>query len=169
MLKLIRVTRLSRIIAKMNFKEETKLSLKLFQLIFFITLYLHCLGCIWFLIVDLDQTWIPPLTSQIADQFFYDDSIFRQYIISVYHAVLLLTGNDITPVGDYQIAFVALSISFGAIVNANIFGNMALILSALNRKTSEFQSQIDTANTAMKNMKLPHDLQRKVLNYLQYT
>lgn len=50
----------------------------------------------------------------------------------------MLTGNDIVPVGNFQIAFVAVSISFGAIVNANIFGNMALILSALNKKTNEF-------------------------------
>ena len=78
------------------------------------------------------------MTSVTDDQYFYDDSIFRQYVISVYHAVLMLTGNDIVPVGDFQISFVALSISMGAIVNANIFGNMALILSALNKKTNEF-------------------------------
>jgi len=86
--------------------------------------------------------------------------------VSVYHAVLMLTGNDIIPEGDFQIAFVALSIAMGAIVNANIFGSMAIILSVLNRKTSEFQNQIDIANTAMKNMKLPEDIQRKIINYL---
>jgi hypothetical protein len=56
----------------------------------------------------------------------------------------------------------------GAIINANIFGNMALIISDLNRKSAEFQAQIDTANTAMKNMKLPQDIQTKVISYLQY-
>ena len=35
---------------------------------------------------------------------------------------------------------------------------MALIISELNKKSAEFQSQIDTANTAMKNMHLPQTL-----------
>lgn len=59
-----------------------------------------------------------------------------------------------------------MSITTGAIINANIFGNMALIISDLNRKSSEFQSQIDTANTAMKNMKLPTEIQTRVISYL---
>jgi hypothetical protein len=56
----------------------------------------------------------------------------------------------------------------GAIVNANIFGNMALIVQSLNAKFSEFQGQIDTANTAMKNIKLPEELQTRVIQYMQY-
>ena len=45
---------------------------------------------------------------------------------------------------------------------------MALIISELNKKSAEFQSQIDTANTAMKNMHLPQTLQSKIISYLQY-
>ena len=50
----------------------------------------------------------------------------------------------------------------GAIINANIFGNMAVLISALNRKTALFQEKLDTANTAMKNMKISSKLQSKV-------
>lgn len=48
LLKLFRVTRLGRIIARLNVSEDTKNSLKLFQLIFFIIMYIHCSGCAWF-------------------------------------------------------------------------------------------------------------------------
>jgi hypothetical protein len=44
-LKLIRIARLSRIIAYMNVKEDFKLILKLIKLIFFLVMYLHLLGC----------------------------------------------------------------------------------------------------------------------------
>lgn len=44
-LKLIRIARLSRIIAYMNVKEDFKLILKLIKLIFFLMMYLHLLGC----------------------------------------------------------------------------------------------------------------------------
>jgi len=57
----------------------------------------------------------------------------------------------------------------GAIINANIFGNMAVIIQELNKKASRFQEKIDTANTVMKNLKLPKELQKKVLDYLIYT
>jgi hypothetical protein len=44
LVKLARVLRLSRIIAYMNVKNEVKMWLKLFKLVFFLTLYLHIVG-----------------------------------------------------------------------------------------------------------------------------
>lgn len=155
LLKLVRVTRLGRIIARLNVKQDVKNGLKLFQLIFFIVMYIHCLACLWFLIVNGDQIWIPPLDYVDPSSDLYSSTLSHKYWTSIYNAVLLLTGNDIIPRGTFQVAFTASSITMGAIINANIFGNMALIISDLNRKSAEFQAQIDTANTAMKNMKLP--------------
>ena len=42
-----------------------------------------------------------------------------------------------------------------AMVNANIFGTMAVLVQQMNEKTVKFQEDIDTANTAMTNLKLP--------------
>lgn len=61
MLKLVRVLRLSRLITYLNLKNELKMSLKLGKLIFFLVLYLHCLCCLWYYIVKVDEKWIPPL------------------------------------------------------------------------------------------------------------
>jgi hypothetical protein len=44
LLKLVRVLRLGRIISIMKVKDDIKLSLRLLKLIFFLILYLHCLG-----------------------------------------------------------------------------------------------------------------------------
>jgi hypothetical protein len=85
-----------------------------------------------------------------------------KYWISTYHGVLMLTGNDVGPRDDFQLFFTTVTLLLGAIINANIFGNMAVLITAINRKASRFQEQIDTANTAMKNMKLPEDIQKKV-------
>jgi hypothetical protein len=59
--------------------------------------------------------------------------------------------------------------TFGAIINANILGNMAVLIQDLNKKTDAFQKKRDRVNTAMKNMNIPHDLQVKVIGFLQYT
>jgi hypothetical protein len=51
LLKLVRVLRLNRIITYLNVKEDLKLGLKLAKLIFFLVMYLHCLGCLWYIAV----------------------------------------------------------------------------------------------------------------------
>ena len=46
---------------------------------------------------------------------------------------------------------------------------MAVLLQGINRKATRFQEKLDTANTAMKNMKIPDQLQRRVQNYIMST
>ena len=82
--------------------------------------------------------WRPPLHFVDVSFDLYEADFSHKYWISIYHSVLLLTGNDIIPRGTFQVTFVAMAITCGAIINANIFGNMALIISDLNRKSSEF-------------------------------
>lgn len=57
---------------------------------------------------------------------------------------------------------------FGAVVNATIFGNMALLILDMNKRGDEFQTIIDTSNTAMKIEKMPPDIHSKVRAYLNY-
>ena len=137
LLKLFRVTRLTRIIARLNVSEDTKNSLKLFQLIFFIIMYIHCMGCAWWGIIKIDETWVAPLDMG-SDHIIYEETFGRQYVISVYYSVLLMMGNDVYPVGDVQVFFVVTANTFGAILNANILGNMAVLIQDLNKKTDEF-------------------------------
>lgn len=47
-------------------------------------------------------------------------------------------------------------------MNGLIIGNMALYLSELNRKGSEFQDKMDTVNTAMNNLGLSSNLSREI-------
>jgi hyperpolarization activated cyclic nucleotide-gated potassium channel 2 len=51
-LKLVRVLRLGKIIQYLNSKEDVKVSLKLLKLIFFLVLYIHCLGCAWWMLAN---------------------------------------------------------------------------------------------------------------------
>ena len=75
LLKLIRVLRLSRIIMYMNLREETKMGLKLAKLVFFLVMYLHCLGCLWFVIVKPFREWIPPLDYVWVETNIYEESV----------------------------------------------------------------------------------------------
>ena len=169
LLKLFRVTRLGRIIARLNVAESTKNLLKLLQLVFFIIMYIHCSGCAWYSIVEMDQIWIAPLDVDQEDEFLYDDSLSRKYFMSIYHSVLLMTGNDAFPDTDLQVFFVIVANTLGAIINANILGNMAVLIQDLNKKKDEFQKKLDQVNTAMHNIRIPPEIQSKVVGFLQYT
>jgi CRP-like cAMP-binding protein len=96
-------------------------------------------------------------------------SIYLQYMQCFYNSIILLGGSGIGPRDDTQIINSIIVILMGAIINANIFGNMAVIIQDLNLKASKFQEKIDIANTSMKNMKLDNQIQEKIRNYLFYT
>lgn len=49
-----------------------------------------------------------------------------------------------------------------SIMNGLIIGNMALYISELQKKQSEFQKKMDTVNTAMNNLNLTENLRREV-------
>lgn len=55
------------------------------------------------------------------------------------------------------------------IFNANLFGTLANTVSELSKKTAEFSEKLDSANTAMKNMRIPDETVKKVYNYLVST
>lgn len=51
LLKMVRISRLNRIIERLNVAQDMKNALKLFKLIFMIIIYVHCLACLWYVIV----------------------------------------------------------------------------------------------------------------------
>lgn len=99
----------------------------------------------------------------------YTRGFWYLYWQAFYHAILLLGGNEIGPRDELEYIFCSSSLILGAMVNANVFGNIAVIMQEMNKKASRFQEKIDTANTAMMNMGLPMSTQNKVINYLLYT
>ena len=56
-----------------------------------------------------------------------------------------------------------------AIINANIFGNMAVLIQSLNRKATTFQEKMEYASETMKNLRIPELIQDDVKTYLTYT
>lgn len=168
LLKLVRILRLSRLIAYMNLNNELKMSLKLIKQLFFLVLYLHCLACIWYFIVKQNQIWIPPLDYLYLETQLYEESAVYKYAMSIYHAVLMLSSGDIGPRNTFQAFFVTIMLVLAAIINAAIFGNMAVLLQSLNRKTTKFQEKMEYATETMKTIEISNELQDEVKTYLSY-
>lgn len=81
----------------------------------------------------------------------------------------MLGGNDVGPRGNLQLAFVTIMLIMAAIINANIFGNIAVLIQSLNRKAANFQEKMEYASETMKNLKMPEEIQDEVKSYLTYT
>ena len=81
---------------------------------------------------------MPPLDYVWVKTEFYEYPITNKYFLSLYHSVLMLTGNDLGPRGDHEIILISAAIVIGAIINAHIFGELAVIISDMNRVNTEF-------------------------------
>ena len=170
LVKLARVLRFEKLIRKLDATEEIKMSLKLLKLILFLLFFLHATACVWFYIVIASKTWVPPLDYIFAGPTdFYELDTYDQYWTCVYNAVLMLNGNELGPRDLTQMIFISLVLVSSAMINGNIFGNMALIVSELSKKSASFYEKLDIANTTMKDLKLPASTQRRVINYILYT
>ena len=55
------------------------------------------------------------------------------------------------------------------IINGNIFGEMAVLIQVLNKKSDSFTQEIDNATSAMEKIMLPEDLSADIRNYLVLT
>lgn len=55
----------------------------------------------------------------------------------------------------------------GAIFQAYIFGELAVLIAQVGRKSQEQQEIIDTANTAMENVNLPQPLRKEIREYFK--
>jgi len=123
----------------------------------------------WFFIVKDDEEWIPPLDYVFIKTDLYTDSAFDQYAMCLYHSMLILAGNDIGPRSAPYLFLITLLLFIAAIINASIFGNIAVLLQQMNLKAAKLQEKIEDAHTTMKNLKIPEELQKEVSKYLLYT
>jgi len=55
--------------------------------------------------VELNEKWLPPLDYVYVVTDFYNETLEFKYWSSLYHSVLMLTGNDVGPRGDAQLIF----------------------------------------------------------------
>ena len=170
LLKLIRITRLTKIIAYMNVKEDLKMSLVLLKLWLFVSIYFHILGWFWNYLVSFNNKWIPPLDYLYLSTTYYTRDTVYRYWMALYHAVLVEIANDIGPRGDtLQVIFCACIIVVGAIVNNYFFGLIIFTFGMMSDKTNKFIQKLDSCNTAMRNLSIQKDLHSDVVGYLTYT
>lgn len=127
--KLGRLLRLNDIISYMKATDDVKSSLRLSKLILFLIVYIHIFACNWWFTVKTDEIWIPAIDIVKSDYYaIYKEPYWTQYLFSLQLSVQTMIGMDGLPRNFAQTLLVSLGLMIGAVINANIFGELALIM-----------------------------------------
>lgn len=169
MLKAVRVARLSKAIQSLNIRQDIKAYLKLLKLVFYLAIYIHFIAWVFYYVVDFEEEWIPGLDFLYGTTSFYSRSIYSKYLGVMYHAVMLIGLNEVYAQTTFELFIFSFLMLISSMVNANIFGVIAVLVSEANKSMTQFQEQIDTSNTAMSTLGVPNQLQRKVIEYMLIT
>lgn len=172
LMKLARLGRISTIIARLNVNEQIKALIKMGQLTFYLYLVIHITGCIWFWVVRQRKEWLPPfdfINLPPGYTALYNNDIVFQYWASIYNAIIMLASNELGPRTEFEYFYVSFVMMAGALIFAHIFGEMAVLAQVMTKKQVKFQEQVDTANTAMKNLDIGPDVQQEVRDYFLFT
>jgi hypothetical protein len=136
MLKLIRVFRISMVIRNLNIKSDSKASLRVLWLIFFLFLYLHVIACVWYFIVKDNEEWICHYDFVLGGTFyiyeFYSGDLIRRYLRSLYVAFYIISIGEMAPRTKLELAFTSVIMVSSSIMLSNIFGSMANLAREMN-------------------------------------
>ena len=147
----------------------------LFQLLAFLVMIVHWIGCVWYLMIR-DGDWVPPKELDYPLQVpgdlysksnFYEKPIAERYVTVFYYAVLTMMGNEIAPRNTLQTMVGAGIIITGAISAAFIFGNMYTVIESMNAKSQKDDAEMDLASNTMRSMKLADEMQAHVSDFLE--
>lgn len=75
-----------------------------------------------------------------------------------YHAIMVFGINEVAPVNKHEVIVVIIIMVVSAMVNAYIFGEMAVLVQEMDKKDIEFQESLDNANTAMHSLEIPEKI-----------
>ena len=80
------------------------------------------------------------------------------YWVCLYYSVLVIGGNEMGPKELKELVFMVMINLTGAIFQAYIFGELAVLIAQVGTKSKAKQEQIDNANMAMANVGLHEGL-----------
>ena len=85
----------------------------------------------------------------------------------LYYGMLTLVSIDLLPSTSTEILIAIFLICFGSIVIGLTITQFSTLLSQISRKEHAINEEIDYMNTFMLNMRIPEQLQNRVLTYYE--
>ena len=143
----------------MSSHESFKFGAKVSELLIFLVLLIHWVGCAWYIMIERQDSWIPPKDLNEGVTIFYEETVMERYVDCLYYALLMLWANEMAPISNTQTFFSILVFVIGSIFTAFIFGSIAAMVSHMQRKRNIREEFQDIIRFEMKKIKLPEKLQ----------
>jgi len=96
-------------------------------------------------------------------------NIWFRYKSMMYYALLMLGGNEIGPVNEIEMTFVFCNMIAAALLKALLFGDIAGLISALEKKNVALQETLDGAFFVMMKIGLEEEEQNQIRDFLLVT
>ena len=157
--------------------------IRIFKFIVLITLLLHIVCCIWFVMgcqlgVCSPNSWAVSksvsITRLVNGTYTLDNnitSLLDQYLTSMYWTVATMTSTgygDIVPTQELEMVLAIVLIPIGRFVMGFILGNITSTLASLNAQKMQYESKFKVMQSYMADLNLPESIQGRVKEFYEY-
>ena len=157
--------------------------IRIFKFFVLITLCLHIVCCIWFVIgcqmsVCKPNGWAVSRFVSIAH---YENGTYHlgndisalldQYLTSMYWTVATMTSTgygDIVPTQEMEMVLAIVLIPIGRFVMGFILGNITSTLASLNSQKVQYESKFRIMKSYMDDLNMPTHIQERVKEFYEY-
>lgn len=84
-------------------------------------------------------------------------SLWFRYETMVYQAVLNVGINEFGPVNEVEMLFMLSTLIMSSLLNALIFGDVAVLISVLSKSSQNYQDTLDRANNIMNLIRIDNE------------
>ena len=165
LLKIYKIFKLSNMVSIMKIPQTLKLILKFIILMLFLLVSIHFSACCFYVIISLDDSWIPPEDYPNDSSNFFQQRTSLLYWTSLYHSVFFMVGAKNGGNSIEQFIFFTSFYIIGAIMAAVLLGYMTIIIRNARNEDTNFNETFSTLSTAMKNLRLSSDLRFRITEF----
>ena len=176
LLKLFRMAKLARYMS--NFEDFFNPAvLRMTQIIFGMILCCHWLGCLWWLVSELEQTGVAPPDPTGEDLWQVPKWVKAEndFGLKYSHAILWGAGvvtamipYDVMPATALECTVTFFAMFVGLLLNAVVISSLTTALTSMNSKRELAGKQLDTIRNYLMVKAVPNDLKNRILEYYEY-
>lgn len=93
--------------------------------------------------------------------------VTSKYLVCLYQSVQTMCGGDFCPTNALETLLAAFGVFMAAYINANIFGELTMILESMGLEEEQFQYRLSFCNNTMINLRLPLEIRQQVRHELK--
>ena len=112
--------------------------LRLLNMIFLLLLVFHVLGLFIYYAASFNRLWVPPSDGVYGTKIWDEGNYLLKYATCFVYSIRMYTVHDIAAVKLIERIYIGYAALLSAIINANIFGQISVLISDMNKKKISF-------------------------------